>query len=139
MAQLRRHEDEIQALGLKVVVVTFEPAAPAQAYVRGFELRWPLLIDESRALYSAYAMGHGHWWHVFGPSAWWIYIKLLAKGRRLVRSRGNFSQLGGDVLIDPRGVVRLHHVGSGPADRPSVPWILDTIRRADSEEGGKTI
>jgi hypothetical protein len=27
---------------------------------------------------------------------------------------------GGDVLIDPGGIVRLHHTGVGPADRPVI-------------------
>ena len=28
---------------------------------------------------------------------------------------------------DPAGVVRLHHVGAGPADRPSVPLPFDSV------------
>lgn len=38
------------------------------------------------------------------------------------------GQRGGDVLIDPAGIVRVHHVGDGPADRPSVESLLAAIR-----------
>ncbi len=38
-------------------------------------------------------------------------------------------QQGGDVLVDPQGIVRFHHIGTGPADRPPVQRILNVILR----------
>lgn len=113
---------------MKVLVVTFEAGPVAMAYVKEANMNWPLLVDESRALYAAYGMDRGRWRDIFGWSAWSIYAKLLFQGRQLRRSSGDVRQLGGDVLIDPTGVVRLHHVGSGPADRPSVSSLLDLVR-----------
>lgn len=127
---MRRHEDEIEALGLRALVVTFEGAEAADAYVRETGLRWPLLIDPSRALYAAYGMGRGRWWQIWGPATWWIYARLIARGRRPRPPTGDVDQLGGDVLVDPAGSVVLHHVGSGPADRPAVPVLLDAVRAA---------
>lgn len=57
-----------------------------------------------------------------------VYAKLLVGDRRFCRTSGDVNQLGGDVLIASDGTVRLHHVGNGPADRPSVSSILDTVR-----------
>jgi hypothetical protein len=125
---LREIENEINELGVQVLVVTFEAESVAQAYVHDTELQWPLLIDESRELYKAYDMQHGKWWDIYGPSAWWIYAKLLVKGRRMVASHSDFEQLGGDVLIDPEGIVRMHHVGKGPSDRPDVSSIIARIK-----------
>ena len=113
---------------MSVVIVTFEAEVCAKAYVRETDLRWPLVVDASRDLYSAYEMERGRWWHIFGPAAWWIYAKLLANGRQLRRPTGDVRQLGGDVLIDPSGIVRLHYVGVGPADRPSISLILNVAR-----------
>lgn len=125
---MRRQEEQIEALGLKVVVVTFELGPMAQAYARETELRWPLLVDESRATYAAYNMERGHWWDIYGPAAWWVYAKLLAKGQRLQHTEGDVDQLGGDILIDPAGIVQVHHVGAGPADRPTVESLLNRVR-----------
>ena len=125
--QLQQRQSEIEALDLAVLVVTFEKPWQAAAYLAETQIRWPLLIDESRGLYEAYGMRRGHRWHVWGPPAWWAYAKLLARGRRLKKSGGDVDQLGGDVLVDPGGVVRLHSVGRGPADRPPVDSILATI------------
>ncbi len=126
---MRQHEAEIEALEIKVVVVTFEIGPMAEAYVRETDLRWPLLVDETRELYTAYGMERGRSWQILGPASMWAYAKLLAKGRRLRRPNDDVFQLGGDVLIDPQGVVRLHHVGSGPADRPSVSSLLELVRK----------
>ena len=129
---MRQHDKELTTLGLNVVVVTFEFGAAAQVYVQETDLSWPMLVDESRALYKAYGMDRGSWWAIYGPRSWWIYAKLLFKGRRLQQSHGNLDQLGGDILIDPDGIVRIHHVGAGPADRPSVETILDRVRSKKS-------
>jgi len=102
----------------------------AMAYVRDTDLAWPMLVDESRSLYAAYGMDRGGWWDIFGPPSWWAYARLLFRGRRLQRPGSDVRQLGGDVLIDPQGKVRVHHVGSGPADRPSVTSLLEIVRHA---------
>jgi len=48
----------------------------------------------------------------------------------LKKSSGDIHQRGGDVLIDPHGIVRFHHVGSGPANRPAVDSLLRYVEEA---------
>jgi len=79
---LRRHEDDIEKLGLEIVVVTFEAPGRAKEYVRETGLRWPLLIDERRVLYGAYGMGRGRWSAIWGPATWWAYLQLIGRGYR---------------------------------------------------------
>ena len=126
---MRQHQDELERLALQVVVVTFEARELAEAYAGETSLPWPLLIDRRRALYSAYAMGRGRWSAVWGPASWWAYARLIARGHRPKRPTGDVRQLGGDILVDPRGSVALHHVGQGPADRPAVSAILERVAR----------
>ena len=99
------------------------------AYVRETRLTWPLLVDADRTLYTAYGMQRGSWWNIFGPASCWAYLKLLLRGRRLRPPRDDVRQLGGDVLIDRQGIVRLHHVGAGPADRRAVSALLEPIQK----------
>ena len=126
---MRRREKELKKLDVRVVVVTFQSGPLVEAYARDTRLEWPILIDSPLEVYQAYGMNRGHWWSIFGPPAWWVYVKLLLRGRRLRMPSGNVSQLGGDVLVDPKGIVRLHHVGDGPGDRPAIQALLDTVRR----------
>lgn len=130
---MRRHEDEVERLGLEIVVVTFEARERAEEYVRETGLRWPLLIDRRRVVYSAYGMGRGRWSAIWGPATWWAYLQLIGRGHRLRRPTGDIRQLGGDVLVDPMGRVALHHVGKGPADRPAVAALFERVRQGQRD------
>jgi hypothetical protein len=125
---LRREAEALERLGVQVLVVTFEPEAAARAYLAETALPWPLLVDASRGLYRAYAMGRGRVRDVWSWATIRTYLRLLRQGARLRPPAADPYQLGGDVLIDPAGRVRLHHVGTGPADRPSVASLLAAAR-----------
>jgi len=130
---LRQRQTVLSARGVAVLVVTFETGRVARAYVEETQLPWPLLIDSSRTLYRPYGMGRGRWWEIWGLATWRAYARLALHGHWPRRSSGDVHQLGGDVLIDPAGVVRVHHVGSGPADRPSIESLLRVLH----ESGGR--
>jgi hypothetical protein len=108
-----------------VAVVTFEQAWRAEAYVRDTGTTWPILLDRDRVLYTAYDMHRGSRRKVLGVRQWWTYIRLILRGHRVQRPTDDIYQLGGDVLIDPAGIVQLHFVSDSPVDRPS----LDSIQR----------
>lgn len=110
-----------------MVVVTFEAGFLARAYAEDTGLNWPLLIDETREIYSAYGMLNASFWEVWGVRTWWAYLKEISRGRFPKKSEGDVNQRGGNVLIDPAGIVRMHHIGRGPADRPPVESILARV------------
>ena len=121
---MRQAEDELERLGVQLLVVTFEDAAAARAYMAETGLRWPLLVDTERRLYHAYEMRKARLRHLFGPAAVRAYWREALLGRFPRLPRADTRQQGGNVLIDPAGLVRFHHVGSGPADRPTVDKLL---------------
>ncbi|OFW12825.1 MAG: hypothetical protein A3F70_08395 [Acidobacteria bacterium RIFCSPLOWO2_12_FULL_67_14] len=88
-----------------------------------------MLVDHGRVLYRGYGMHEGRLRDIWGVRTWLVYAKEIARGRLPRYSGGDTRQLGGDVLIDPAGIVRLHYVGRGPADRPSITTILETRRQ----------
>lgn len=130
--QLHRYESELAEIGAAVVVMTFQAGPVVEAYVRESGLPWPILIDESRAVYSAYGMNRGSHWNVYGPATMWEYAKLMLRGRRpTIPEKSDYRQLGGDVIIDPAGIVKLHHIGNGPADRPKPRTLIDFIHNSN--------
>lgn len=129
---MREHQEEFSRIGLKVVIVTFESDYFAKSYVAENGLDWPLLVDGDRKAYRYYGMEVASFWDLWGPASWRAYLRELGKGEKLRPATGDIHQRGGDVLIDPHGIVRLHHVGEGPADRPSVASILARINQAGS-------
>ena len=92
---------------------------------------WPVLSDKHRNLYTQYNMKTTSFWDLWGPKTWWAYMNATFRGKKLKSPTGNIHQQGGNVLLDKQGLVKLHHVGRGPADRPKVDSIIDLIR--DSE------
>lgn len=125
---MRQYEKELKGLNVNVVVVTFEADFFARSYMEETKLTWPLLVDADRKLYNAYGMLSAGFWDIWGPKTWWAYLKEICKGRLPRQSTGDVSQRGGDVLIDSTGVVRFHHVGEGPADRPAIDSVLSIIK-----------
>ena len=108
---------------MSVAIVTFDSPDLARSYSLADELKWPILIDRQRRLYRSYGMGEASWWDTFGPTNAWKHLRLMLGGTKLGRFGEDFRQLGGDVLIDPHGIVRVHYVSSEPHDRPTVESI----------------
>lgn len=88
---------------------------------------WPLLLDPEMKLYQAYRFPRGRWWPVYGPISIWKYIRLIAGGTPPGTPGKDWRQLGGNVLIDPEGIVRRHDISQDPHDRPSVDQICQSI------------
>jgi hypothetical protein len=124
---LRERHEELLAKKIKVVVITFEAGFLARRYLEETGLDWPLLIDETRQVYHAYTMLEAGFWDIWGFSSWMAYFKEMRHGQWPKKSSGDIHQRGGDVLIDPDGIVRLHHIGKGPADRPRIEDILRLV------------
>lgn len=112
---------------MDVLPVTFERKEVASAYAA--QLPWPVLLDPERELYAAYGLQQRSFWQIWGPASWWGFIKLLFSGHKLHWPTDDIYQLGGDVLIDPAGTIRLHHMSRNPMDRPSLSSLFETIRR----------
>ena len=111
-----------------VRIVTFDDDFMAKLYVKQTELEWPLLLDVDRQLYRGYHMEVGSWWSILNPVSIAKYVGLLLRGQRLQKSGSDYRQLGGDILVDAAGIVRLHHVSQNPHDRPAVDELLAVIR-----------
>ncbi|MBI5558092.1 MAG: redoxin domain-containing protein [Deltaproteobacteria bacterium] len=124
---MRERKNDLTAKNIKVAVVSFESGFLARGYIEETGLEWPLLVDETREIYRAYGMLDAGFWDIWGPRTWLAYCKELLRGRLPKKTSGDTRQRGGDVLIDPEGIVRLHHVGTGPADRPEVDAILKAV------------
>lgn len=130
MSQLRDRNDELKQAGIRVCIVTFDSVAMAETYLRQQQLDWPLLIDSQRELYRAYAFQSGSWWSIYNPKSIWLYLKLIFAGNRVHEPGADFRQFGGNILIDPQGIVRLHYVSNSPHDRPAVNDILAAAKLA---------
>jgi AhpC/TSA antioxidant enzyme len=118
---------ELAGLRTQVLLIAFGEEAWARAWLQANDVPFPLLLDADRHVYRAYGL---HWSRLrtWSPRMIWYYIRRLAAGARLQPTQGDPYQLGGDFLVDARGIVRLAHRSADPSDRPSVERILQTLR-----------
>lgn len=128
---MREQQSRLDELKIKAKIVAFDNDFMAKAYAESSQLVWPILLDTDRKLYAAYGMARGSWWAIYNPFSIIKYLSLIVRGRRPGRPGKDWRQLGGNVLIDPNGVVRLHHISKTPHDRPT----LDDIFHKVSEFG----
>ena len=118
-----QQKERIENLRMKVLVISFQP--PQQKTTGPFVY----CSDSERKLYRHFGMLKAGFWDLWGPSSLFAYLQLLLKGRKIEPSTADIHQRGGDVLIDPQGWVRFHHIGRGPADRPNIETIFQVIER----------
>ena len=128
MSQLRLQQNRLNELKIVVKIVAFDNDFMAKAYAAATKLPWPILLDCKRELYASYGMKRGSWWDVYNPVSITNYLWMMLRGNKPGIPGDDWRQMGGDVLIDPNGIVRLHHVSNNPHDRPSVDKILETVQ-----------
>jgi hypothetical protein len=131
---LRDNEAAFREQGVNIVVVTFDNSVSARSYIAETGLQWTVLIDEQRTLYKAYGMQQGSFLDIWGPASWLAYLQEFSRGQRLQKPGSDIMQRGGDVLIDPEGIVQLHHIGKGPADRPTIEQLLSVVNNMVSDK-----
>ena len=134
MSQLRQSDAEFESLGVDVKVVTFDSPEMGKKYVKGKNMSWPMLHDEDRKLYQAYGFERAKLSKLIGPIAVFKYVLQILSGHSGAPGK-DIYQLGGNVLVDPDGIVRMHHASEGPHDRPAAKDILSLIGRLSQPDG----
>jgi hypothetical protein len=117
---LRDHEQELRALGARVVLVAFSPWEELEALQAQVPGDWLCLHDPEREVYARYRLGRMSVGRVFTLST--IAASLRALRRRVRPGRLHAEdklQLGGDFLIDADGILRFAHYAQDPGDRPA--------------------
>ncbi len=127
MAQLRQHREAFASLGVHVWLISFGKAHWAALWQEEMGSPFPLLLDQDRHVYDAYGLLSsvtGTW----GPSTLWYYARQIMRGRWPKPIRNDPHQMGGDFIVDARGVLRFAHRSHTPLDRPEAELLLDIFR-----------
>lgn len=126
--QLHQADPTLRELDVRVVMVTFEGREAAIAYANETGVGYPILVDHDRTLYDAYGFRAARVRHLIGPTTFRAYAREALRGVWPRLPVADSTQQGGDVLVDPGGIVRFHHIGKGSGYRPPVDVILEVAR-----------
>jgi peroxiredoxin len=133
VAQVVSHHAEIQTLHTNVVTVSFGAPYWAQVWLQETQSPFPFLVDSERAAYHAYGM-ESSFIRSWSPSAMWYHVKAVLQNRETFGKRGDPHQLGGDFIVDRRGIIQMAHPSREPTDRPSVEKILTTLQEVNESK-----
>jgi len=128
VAQLRHFEDDFRRLGVQLLIISFGTEYWARAWLQETGSPFPLLLDLERATYQVYGLGSS-FIRVWSPKVMWHYLKLILRGEHMRPVQGDPHQLGGDVIVDAEGAIRLIHRSKDPVDRPPVASLLAVLRK----------
>ena len=121
--------DRLDEFGDAVVaLVCFSAPEPVLRYQQRQLVPLEVLVDEDRVAYTAFGLGRGPWWRVWGPGTWKAYGELMRRGRRFRRPTEDTLQLGGDFVIGRDGRVTYAYRSEHPADRPPVDELIAAVR-----------
>ena len=123
--------DRLQAFDdASVVLITFTRQRNLRGFRRLLQLRYPVLADETRAVYRAYGLGRASWRRIWTWRTLRAYGRLLRAGHRLRRPTEDTRQLGGDFVVDPRGRLAYAYRSRTPDDRPAVDELVVAVNAA---------
>jgi len=114
----------------EVVVVTFTDPTALEAYLRGNDLPFPVLLDADRAAYRAYGLGRARVWRAWGLRSIVATLRIALRGRWPRRPFEDTLQLGGDFVIGADGTLVHGHWSEGPDDRPTVDELIVAVAAA---------
>lgn len=119
LADLARQQQEIEALGARLVLVHMGNEAQAAAFFTHYGLEnVPRISDVERNLYRAFALSRASLICLISPRVWWRAFQVSILGRHGVGPlAGDGFQLPGAFLIFHGEIVRTYRHQS-PADRP---------------------
>ena len=130
LAQLRQHTGEIDRLGARVVVISFEPPDRLAAFADQEHLPFTVLSDPDRVGYRYFGLVRGRARVIWNLAAARAYLVGALRGRLPRFPRGDLAQLGGDVVLGADGRVLYLHRSAEPSDRPNVAALLAALRAA---------
>jgi peroxiredoxin len=128
VTQVVSRKHDFESLKSDVVTISFGTPYWARIWLEETRSPYPLFLDTERAAYRAYGLERSlrrSW----GWQAISYYAQALWNGEEWRGIRGDSSQLGGDFIVDSKGIVRLAHPSRNPTDRPSVEEMLTFLQQ----------
>lgn len=127
MTQLAPLHQYFTALNTQVFTVTFGHPYWAQAWLQETASPFPVLLDPTQDVYRLYGLDHSavRSWSV---KALLYYARALLRGEKLIEKRGDTHQLGGNFIIDKRGIMQFVYPSRDPTDRPPVDAMMKVLK-----------
>jgi hypothetical protein len=125
-----------EAYHVSIVIVSFEDELFVRRYRDESGISWPVVSDPGRELYRQFGMERASLGQILNWRSLRGYLGLVFGRRRAVKMPTNhdYLQLGGDILVDPTGIIRLAHRSETPEDRPKLADVMQLMKIPEKED-----
>lgn len=124
---MQKNKDKFEAYGVETIVIVFAESAKLKEYIEYYKWIYPVYSDPERKVYKLFGLGRAHKNQVFTLGVIWKYLKLIAQGKKLKKTNEDVYQLGGDFIIDGKGVLQYCFRSKNIDARPRVEDLLRVI------------
>ena len=129
MTQLCHHHEQFRQHNVRVLIISFGTLPAVQEWLKETCNSFEVLLDRERTAYQAYGLERS-FWRSRNLRTIWTYARMKFQGWRSPGSGGDdTTQLGGNFIIDARGILHLAYRSYDPTDRPSVEFLLKEIEK----------
>ncbi|MBI2609088.1 MAG: AhpC/TSA family protein [Deltaproteobacteria bacterium] len=125
---MQKNKDQFEACGVDIIIVSFSEGLKLQEYIEYYKWIFPIYSDAERKIYKLFGLGRARKTQIFTFGVIWKYLKLIAQGKKLKKTNEDVYQLGGDFMIDGKGILQYCFESENPDDRPSIEELLKTAK-----------
>jgi hypothetical protein len=101
-------------LDTRVLIISFGTLSAVQAWLKKTCTAFEVLLDREREVYKGYGLS-ARMGILTASGPLWFYIKQLLAGHSMHSSHDDDkSQLGGNIIVDQYGLVRLVYLSHDP-------------------------
>lgn len=116
-------------------MISFGLQEGAEIWLTDTQCPFPMLLDTDRNIYHAFGLQRSVL-KVWGVKSLVYYAEAMFAGKPLPKPYENVhddtQQMGGDFIIDDKGIVRFMYPSQTNTDRPSVNMLVEELNKIQS-------
>jgi peroxiredoxin len=125
---LRDRNDEIEAMGARVVAIGTGDRRYAEAFVRDEQVPFLVLVDDDAAAAGAASIQTIGWYKLLHPRTWKATRATSKRGYHVHKAGKRVRQIGATFVIGPADRVRYEHLDRDSTDHAAVDEIIAALR-----------
>ncbi len=124
---MRDRKADFEKGGGQVVLVGMGTPAECTAFLKKFDVPFPMIADSQQALYRQFHLKRMSPLGVLSPVVAIKGLAAMARGSGIGKPVGDILQLPGTFVIDSSGRIVFSHQPAGPADHATPDTILKAL------------
>jgi peroxiredoxin len=124
---LRARKADFKKAGARVVLVGMGTPAECAAFLKKFDIPFPMIADPQQALYRQFHLQRMSPLGVLSPAVAIKGLAAMVRGAGIGKPVGDVLQLPGVFIVDSGGRIVFRHQPAGPADHAGPDAILNAL------------